>query len=517
MSDENVSDFIGDIQIVKSEHDTKNTCEIHSGQTFTANCVTCGQLVCLKCIVTVHNGHTLQDLSELHEKSCKIIQQIKTEKIEKLMLPYLVKEHENAAQRTCKIKEMKEFSKREIEDKYLTCVEKIDRDRDKLLDVLESDTRKAEEQQDIALERVSALRKDLENIVNTLQEGSAVDVIQLCRKLQSKYEENFLGPFKENVISARKSKVLSHPDEGINVLGTCHVVPELEVYGVFQTSLGLLSTLRNLLEDETWIGGVQSPLLFRLHVPLHKHRGAMRYEIRKGFVYSIAFTKKNTVALMSFVSSHEIRAYDVRRIDDEGVVFINTKKLFPLGIEVSQNGDVYACASERYSNDVFEKMERGVLRISKTGQLLNFFQFDLAGKHLFHYPSCLTENIDGTVCVIDRHSNTSGRVVALNNFGQIVYTYERPPSSSSSEEFDLKYITHDRFGNVIISDSHNNRVHMISKFGSFISIILGPEEEISIRFPTALHADIYNNLWIGCHSPHSNKSCQVMKIKMKYL
>lgn len=517
MSHEDVSDFIGEIQLVTSEHHQGGTCEVHSGQSYTANCAACDQLVCLKCIVTIHNGHTFQDLSDLREKSYKIIQRIKNEKIEKQILPYLLKEHEDAAKRTRKIKEINEHSKEEIQNEYLTCVEKIDQDRSKVLEILEGDESKTAEKEKSILERVSALREELENIVSILQNGSVLDVINLCRKLQSKYEDNFHGSFKENLISARKSKVLLHTEEHNNVFGTCHVIPELEVYGVFQTSLGILSTLRNLLEDETWVAGVQSPLLFRLHVPLRKHKGAMRYEVRRGFVYSVAFTKKNSVALMTFVNSHEIRAYDVQHIHDEGVMFIDTKKLFPLGLEVSQNDDVYACASERYSNAFFENMERGVLRISKTGQLLNFFRFDIeVGKCLFHYPSCLTENIDGTVCIIDRQSNTSGRVVALNNFGQKVYTYERPPSSSLSEEFDLKYITHDVFGNLFISDSSNNRVHMVSKTGVFISFILGPEEEICIQYPSALHVDMFHNLWIGCYSQHPNKTSQVMKIRMNY-
>ena len=134
---------------------------------------------------------------------------------------------------------------------------------------------------------------------------------------------------------------------------------------------------------------------------------------------------------MSFVNVHEIRAIDLQRVnDDDGVVFTDLRDMFPLGLEVSQNGDVYACACERYSKQMSEATKRGVFRISKFGQVLNFFQFvEDTGKCLFSYPSCVTENTDGVICVIDRKSNSSGRVVALNHLGKKVFTYERPPIS----------------------------------------------------------------------------------------
>ncbi|XP_061167254.1 uncharacterized protein LOC133176099 [Saccostrea echinata] len=516
MSHEETSDFVGDIQHMTPDDQELEACQFHTGQTFTASCSQCDQLVCLKCIVSTHKGHTFEDLSDLHEVCSKMILQIKDEKIEKKMA-VLLKESESAEKSVKKIQELNSLTESEIQGHYLSCKERLDRDRDQLLLILESDLKKAEERQKKVLENLSGTRKDLQNIVNVQKDGNMVRNIQLYRKLQSKYEKNVRGSLEENKISARKSKFLAQ-SEHLNILGDCHVVPAFELYGVFQISLGTISTLRNLLEDETWVSGVQTPSTLRLHVPHSKNKSAIKYKVNKGFVYSLAFTKENTVVLMTFVSIHEIRAYDVQHVDDKGVVFVDTRKLFPLGLEVSQNGDVYACASERYSKDMSKNTERGILRISKTGQVLNFFQFEEnVGKFIFHYPSCLTENIDGSLCVIDRQSHFSGRVVALNTFGKKLFTYERPPSVSANEEMDLKYITHDKFGNILISDCMNNRVHMISKSGVFISLIFCPDEEISVQRPEALHVDMFDNLWIGCRSQNPNTlTCQVMKIRMNF-
>ncbi|XP_062592605.1 E3 ubiquitin-protein ligase TRIM45-like [Saccostrea cucullata] len=516
MSHEETSDFVGDIQLLTAEDEEREKCQFHTGQSFTASCSQCDQLVCLKCIVSTHKGHTFEDLGDLIEVSNKMIVKIKAENIEKRMA-VLMKESESAEKGVKKIQGLNNLTEAEIQGEYLSCMERIDKDRDQLIMTLEADLKRAEERQKKVLEKLSGVRKDLQTTENVQKDGNTVQIIQLCRKLQSKYEENVQGPLEENKVIARKSKFLAH-DKHSNVLGECPIVPEFELYGVYQISLATISTLKNLLEDETWVAGVQSPLTLRLHVPHSKNKSAIKYKVNKGFVYSLAFTKENTVVLMTFVSIHEIRAYDLQHVDDKGVVFVDTRKLFPLGLEVSQNGDVYACASERYSKDMSANTERGILRISKTGQVLNFFQFEeVVGNFIFHYPSCLTENIDGSLCVIDRHSHFSGRVVALNTFGKKIFTYERPPSVSAKEEMDLKYITRDKFGNLLISDCINNRVHLISKSGMFISLILCPDEEISVQRPEALHVDKFDNLWIGCRSQNPNTlTCQVMKIRMNY-
>lgn len=511
-----VSDFIGELSIEQVDNKKHETCQFHEGQTFTANCTSCDQLVCLKCIVSTHKGHTFQDLSELLGANVDIINQIKRETLEKQWLVHLQKEREKAQTGVDKIRRHNEHTECEIQNKHLACMQKINRNKDMLLAALELDVSKAVERLDLVQGKTSAVNKDIEIIEKVLNTGSAVEVIQLSLRLQSKYLQNSPNSPEENIISARKTKFISRAED-FNVLGDNLVIPELDVYGVYQTNLGLLSTIRNLLEDEIWVAGVQSPVTYRFHVPIRKHSGAIKYQMKKAFVYSIAFTSGNTVALMTFVSVREIRAFDLQHMNGEGVVFTDTRRLYPLGLDVSQNGDVYACASAQYSDRMSESVERGVLRISKTGTVLNFFAAEInSDSFLFSYPSCLTENIDGTICVIDRKSNFSGRVVAINSFGKKLFTYERPSLSTLGDEIDLKYITHDLIGNIFISDSFNNRVHMISKSGEFIAIVIGPDEVISITHPLALHADLYGNLWIGCLAENPNRTCRVMKVRMTY-
>lgn len=514
MLHECVSDFIGELSIEQAEDIKHETCQFHDGKTFAANCTTCDQLVCLKCIVSTHKGHTFQDLSELLEANVDIINQIKKETLEKQWLVYLQKERENAQTGVDKIREHNEQTKTKIQNTYLACMEKIKRLKDMLLAALELDVSKAEERLALVQGKNNAVLTDLETIKNVLSMGSACEVIQLSLRLQSKYLQNSPTCLNENIISARKSKFL-HRLKDFNVLGDNLVVPQLDVYGVYQTNLGLLSTIKNLFEDETWVAGIQSPVTYRFHVPTRKHSRAIKYKVKKAFVYSVAFTSGNTSVLMTFVNVHEIRAFNIQRMDEEGVLFTDTRRLFPLGIDVSLNGDVFACASAQYSNKMTQDTERGVLRISKTGKVLNFFVSD-SESFLFSYPSCLTENVDGTVCVIDRKSNFSGRMVAINNLGKKLFTYERPSYLSPRDEMDLKYITHDSVGNIFMSDSCNNRVHMISKSGEFLVFVIGPDEIISINLPLALHADLYGNLWIGCLSESSDKTCQVMKVRMTY-
>lgn len=514
MLHECVSDFIGELSIEQVEDIKQETCQFHEGKTFTANCTTCDQLVCLKCIVSTHKGHTFQDLSELLEANVDIINQIRKETLEKQWLVYLQKERENAQTGVDKIREHNEQTKSKIQNKHLACMEKIKRDKDMLLAALDLDVSRAVERLTLVQGKNNAVNKDLKMIENILNMGSAVEVIQLSLRLQSKYLQNSPTCLNENIISARKSKFLPRLED-FNVLGDNLVVPELDVYGVYQTNLGLLSTIKNLLEDETWVAGVQSPVTYRFHVPTRKHSRAIKYKMKKAFVYSVAFTSGQPIALMTFVNVHEIRAFDLQHMDEEGVLFTDTRRLFPLGIDVSLNGDVFACASAQYSNKMTVDTERGVLRISNTGKVLNFFVLD-SESFLFSYPSCLTMNVDGTVCVIDRKSNLSGRMVAINNLGKKLFTYERPSFSSPHDEMDLKYITHDSVGYIFISDSCGNRVHMISKSGEFIAFVIGPDEIITINYPLALHADLYGNLWIGCLSESPDKTCQVMKVRMTY-
>lgn len=109
-------------------------------------------------------------------------------------------------------------------------------------------------------------------------------------------------------------------------------------------------------------------------------------------------------------------------------------------------------------------------------------------KNGFHV-LCLTENINGDICVCDRNADS---VVVLNMSGRVRFRYYVTPTW---KPFKPKCLVTDSLGQIIVTDSNNSCIHIIDQNGHFLTTI----KDLELYNPHGLSIDSEWRLWVGLH------------------
>lgn len=167
-----------------------------------------------------------------------------------------------------------------------------------------------------------------------------------------------------------------------------------------------------------------------------------------------------------------------------------------------------AISPSRFANDQDESLLVGmrkdhsckITRYSKDGKSLQNIRKKGLLKDLYKSIDCITENINGDICVSDALSYS---VVVVTGSGRYRFSYF---GQNSQETFTPCGICTDGLGHILVcNDSFSFRpncssVHLLDKDGNFLCLLLTPERcPIS---PSAVCIDDEHNLLLG--SRHSS-------------
>ncbi|CAC5413621.1 TRIM2_3 [Mytilus coruscus] len=164
-----------------------------------------------------------------------------------------------------------------------------------------------------------------------------------------------------------------------------------------------------------------------------------------------------------------------------------------------------------------ESSLRQVVAVNQRRTLCKRFEYTTENKRLFTLPVRITTIKDGGICVIDRVSQTTGRVMSLNWEGNLMWTYEVPPPSLCPGQFYPTDLTITNTEKIIVVDSNNRAFHILNTKGALIlhqsSIHLGIER------PFCLDTDNSGYLWVGCLRGTTSREtgANLYKIKIKGL
>ena len=131
--------------------------------------------------------------------------------------------------------------------------------------------------------------------------------------------------------------------------------------------------------------------------------------------------------------------------------------------------------------------EAKVTRYNKTGTEIQNIQRDNKGQRLYSYPHCITENINGDVCVSDFNKHA---VVVVDKSGQHRFSY-----TGQRSKFDPYGICTDVLGHILVCDEISEKAHLLNRDGQFLSLLLLRQQ--GVKYPGSVCVDDENNLWVG--------------------
>jgi sugar lactone lactonase YvrE len=166
----------------------------------------------------------------------------------------------------------------------------------------------------------------------------------------------------------------------------------------------------------------------------------------------------------------------------------------PGGICCSRSGDILVRLGYSANPIVF--------RYGSDGKKVQEYQMPEEDKEReiwgqFYESIYVCENVNGDVCtvyaVVIRHYKTVRKVIVFKSSGSLHFQYDGS-ATQRFESFTPVGLTTDSLGNILISDSDNHAVHLISQDGDFIAYILTKDDEISC--PWGITVDASDSLWL---------------------
>ncbi|XP_041376556.1 tripartite motif-containing protein 2-like [Gigantopelta aegis] len=157
----------------------------------------------------------------------------------------------------------------------------------------------------------------------------------------------------------------------------------------------------------------------------------------------------------------------------------------PRGLAVTADNLILIVASV---SEITDEAENVLLVYSQRGELIKEVKEE-NGEKIFRSPRYVAVNINGDVIVSDQGSHC---VVIMNKNLEVKGHY----TLNQSNPFCPRGICCDKYGRIIVTDSCNNRIHLVSADGKFIRFLL--TEEDGLNWPQLVAIGPGDKLWVAC-------------------
>ncbi|XP_060065852.1 E3 ubiquitin-protein ligase TRIM71-like [Ylistrum balloti] len=213
--------------------------------------------------------------------------------------------------------------------------------------------------------------------------------------------------------------------------------------------------------------------------------------LRVGVMIDDLVRRNDRSVVMSCFQDRSIRAIE----ENGNVRELVSTEFYPRGLASGSDGSLLVCLMDQYSTSVTKTSRRMVSRLDSQGQQVQVYEYMDGNKRLFTRPYRVVENINGDICVTDKTSMGSGRVVVLDSLGNLKFIYDGRSVSAGERPFSPCGIVCDSYGRLLIADTNNHCIHIVDKHGQFVSFLLRKEDGITC--PTSLGLNGEGQLWVG--------------------
>ncbi|XP_062608664.1 uncharacterized protein LOC134270464 [Saccostrea cucullata] len=172
---------------------------------------------------------------------------------------------------------------------------------------------------------------------------------------------------------------------------------------------------------------------------------------------------------------------------------ISTDPLLPLGICQSVDGGLLVTLrdteSDRYKLESHSR--RLVRHITVTGDVIHENEYQEDGHtRLFTFPFRVTQNSNSDICVVNHTSPTTGDLVIMPSSGRLKSVYR---GQNLTHNFCPTDVVCDSLCDILVTDSDNKQIHLLSPDGDFLKFLL-TENEVNPPVSLSLYK---STLWVG--------------------
>ncbi|XP_069139295.1 uncharacterized protein [Argopecten irradians] len=471
----------------------QTTCIHHTGKSVEFICEQCNELACTKCVGSRHRGHELTELSEIAEKQkLEMINFIK--ELENIKLPH-IKENKESID-----KEMSETV--DYFDKMETTIQergvKLKNEIDGLINGSTSLCRKMKaenvqrltEYKKCLEDGQEGLAKQLHECKTHLQDSSVIELCDVGRTFRSLalnipeapglhtavfeepsqfrcYLEQALGTLVVDDLSAGQPGSSKQPpspmtESASTVLPTAKPVeyseysflPQTSIMGRFYTER-ICNRINPTDNEKVWIS----------------YSDILQLVDKKGKVQrKIQFKKRIT----DFSISPRTKNIWVCSDSDSSITEC-TKGIMILRFHCKNKP---ICLYLTATNDILVGMSQSVTKFSQDGKPLLSTKLPTSQQVPVHLPQKITEcRLTQDVAVVERQSEneiSKKQVIVMDKGFGVKFRYVGNTLGSDGA-FDPWDVTFDTVGNILIADSNNHSVLLVSSDGTFLKTVFTDE------------------------------------------
>lgn len=487
-------------------------CGSHSGQRCEAHCSRCNVPICMICVISTHNGHTIRLMNDVVSDLKSEIQH-ETRDIESNILP-LYKEMKKNIEKDIG-KSTQKFNSLESDAEKLrkSWQQEVDAIFNKFCSLIKS---MRENHLTVLTSHQSLIENQIQEMTKTVQQNNKLhqsNKVSEVTKHQSKLNEykeiptiiqqpipsmkSNTDPGKELTIeleeykaTLKQAELSSQTDTVFSSMSTRDLLDKAKVVATFPTGVESLWRISCLGTEEAWLSG-KGKTITRVDID-----GFVRESVTstcQKTPVDIAVTRKGEL----IYSDSEHGTVNIVKNGVSETLITALRGWSPKGLCSTESGEILVNMNSGVQNKVVRYKNRKIAQ-----EIFKDEKGDLIfGKD--KWMLFLVENRNEDICVSDYNADS---VVAVDKAGRVRFRYNGSPAGGP-EPFSPRQIVTDSLGQIIVADYNNVCIHILEQNGQFLKCL----DKCGFHSLCGLSIDNMERLWVGLIDNGNVKVIQYMK------